>query len=250
MKTEENWICSLNPITKLGCITALIIMAFLVPPIYGYGIFGLFLLIAIISGTVKKFLYLFFRSLFVLSIFIFLMRGAFAGGEQIIASFWILDFTREGFEQAFSMTAKILAIGGGLMLFFQITNMQKFMIALEKRGVSPRTTYVILASIQTIPEMGERAKTIMDAQKTRGVETEGNVIIRAKAFLPTLGPLVLSSIAGTEEKAITLESRAFTAPRKKTRILEVEDRKSDRILRIAAVVLLAVTVLGRIFIWQ
>ncbi len=54
----------------------------------------------------------------------------------------------------------------------------------------------------------------MESQSARGIETEGNVLVRSKAFLPVLGPVILSSIAATEERTITMETRAFYAPAK------------------------------------
>ena len=42
------------------------------------------------------------------------------------------------------------------------------------------------------------------------------MIVRAKAFFPSVGPLILNSLVSAEERAITLEARAFSVPCKKT----------------------------------
>jgi energy-coupling factor transporter transmembrane protein EcfT len=102
--------------------------------------------------------------------------------------------------------------------------------------------------MQIIPEMSKQAATIMDAQKTRGVETEGNVLVRAKAFLPSLGPLVLSSLSSTEERAITLEARAFSAPVKKTHMFELPKTQRDKAIECGLIFLLILLVAGRLLL--
>ena len=67
----------------------------------------------------------------------------------------------------------------------------------------------------------------MDSQKSRGVETEGNIFVRSGAFIPVFVPLVLSSIANTEERAITLEARGFSSGSKRTRLYDIEKSKYD-----------------------
>ena len=118
-------------------------------------------------------------------------------------------------------------------------------------GLHPKVTYVIMSTLQLIPEMKKEAGVISDAQKTRGVETEGNIFVRAKAFVPVLIPLVLSSIAKTEERAITLESRAFSSGAKKTRLYNIKKTKNDTIAIIILVVFLILCIGWRVLtIWH
>ena len=57
--------------------------------------------------------------------------------------------------------------------------------------------------------------TITDAQRSRGLETEGSLLTRAKAFLPLISPVVMSSLINTRERAVALEVRGFAAKQKK-----------------------------------
>ena len=50
-------------------------------------------------------------------------------------------------------------------------------------GFSPRFGYIVTSVFQIIPQMMGTMNTIMDAQRSRGLETEGNLRTRAKAFL-------------------------------------------------------------------
>jgi energy-coupling factor transporter transmembrane protein EcfT len=84
------------------------------------------------------------------------------------------------------------------------------MYSLEKKGVSHTVSYIMLASFQTIKDLKKTTNTIMESQKARGIETEGSVKNRMKAFFPVLGPLILGAISGTEEKLIAMDARAFS----------------------------------------
>jgi energy-coupling factor transporter transmembrane protein EcfT len=89
--------------------------------------------------------------------------------------------------------------------------MKDLMYALEKKGMSHVASYITLSSFQSIADLGENAKVIMESQKARGIETEGNVFKRMKAYIPVMGPLVLNAITSTEEKTIAMDARAFSA---------------------------------------
>lgn len=160
-----------------------------------------------------------------------------------------LSVTVESLNNATTIVTAILALGAALLLFFLITPVKDITAALENAGMAPSATYVVLSAIQMIPEMRKQSATIMDAQKTRGVETEGKLLTRMKAFVPTLGPLVLSSIASTEERVITLESRAFTAPVTKTRLYVVTKERRDVVIQVVLIALFVLIVIGRIALW-
>ena len=58
--------------------------------------------------------------------------------------------------------------------------------------------------------------TITDAQRSRGMETEGNLLVRIKAFLPLISPVVMSALTATRRRAIALEVRGFGVKGTKT----------------------------------
>ena len=65
---------------------------------------------------------------------------------------------------------------------------------LEKRGFSRRMGYIITSVFQIVPQMTGTMNTITDAQRSRGLETEGSLLTRAKAFLPLISPVVCFSV--------------------------------------------------------
>lgn len=240
----------LYPGTKFIVALVLGVLAFLVPSYwFALAVFLLCVLAAFLTGHGVPFLKLIRNSLLILLIFMFTIRLLFSGGETVYWSWGNLVVSAESLDLALTMALGVLALGSTLLLFFLLTPVKDITAALANAGMSPSASYVILAAIQMIPEMRKQSSTIMDAQKTRGVETEGRLLTRMKAFLPTLGPLVLSSIADTEERVITLESRAFTAPGVKTRLYALVKRPADRAVEISFLVLFVLVVAGRIALW-
>lgn len=239
----------LNPLTKLTFAICLSVSAFFADYIYALGSFAVLLILAAVSGVVKKYVLTLFKTLFLVIAIMFILQALFYPGQEIIWQWKFLSIKQEGLSHAVSLSTKLLVFGGSLLLFFQTTKVRDFVSVLEQRGLSPTFSYVILSTLQIIPQMEKRSKQIMDAQKTRGVETEGSLLSRAKAFLPTVGPLVLSSIVGTEERALTLEARAFSAPVKKVRLHVVADSSTDKWLRIVFITLLILFIIWRVALW-
>jgi energy-coupling factor transporter transmembrane protein EcfT len=246
---KTNYILNLYPTTKLLFTLFIALSVFIVPTYwYAYAMLPVCLIIAIAAGQGKEFITLVRNGLLILLVFIFLMQAFFYPGAQILWQAGILKITQEGILYGLNMTSRILAIGSAFILFFRITSVKDFVYSLEKLGLPPKGAYVVLATLQIIPEMKKQTSVIMDAQKTRGVETEGTMMVRAKAFLPTISPLILSSLASTEERAITLESRAFSAPVKKTHLYEIYKTKHDTAVRIGMLVALLILIAGRILL--
>ena len=92
----------------------------------------------------------------------------------------------------------------------------------------------MLATIQIAPRFQAKAGTILDAQRVRGLETEGGMGRRIRALLPLVVPLVLGSIIDIEERAMALDARAFSRQGVKTSLLVLHDTITQRVTRILA----------------
>ena len=126
-----------------------------------------------------------------------------------------MKFYREGIFYALHIGLNILNMLLSFAVFVLSTKPSEFVDELEKRGFSPRFGYIVTSVFQIIPQMMGTMNTIMDAQRSRGLETEGNLRTRGKAFLPLISPVVMSSLINTRERAIALEVRGFGAGKKK-----------------------------------
>ncbi|WP_088007946.1 energy-coupling factor transporter transmembrane component T [Indiicoccus explosivorum] len=245
-----NAIRALHPMTKFTFALFVTAAVIAVPSyLFAYAMFAALLVIAAAAGVLREFFAFVLKTLVVLLIIVFLMQLLFYPGDDIIGGWWVFTLTQEGLAYGLLLTSRILAIGSAFILFFRITEVKDFVKALENMGLPPAGAYVVLSTLQIIPEMRRQSNVIMDAQKTRGVETEGSVLVRAKAFLPTLTPLILSAIASTEERAITLESRAFSAPVNKTSLHTLERRPIDTGLIALFTIGAVALIVWRVAVW-
>ena len=83
-------------------------------------------------------------------------------------------------------------------------------------------------ALRFIPTLIEETDKIMSAQKARGADFEtGNLIQRAKALLPILVPLFVSSFRRADELAIAMESRCYHGGEGRTRMKQLRYTTQD-----------------------
>lgn len=249
MTAKPNVIENLYPSTKFYLVLFFAVTVFIVPSYwYAYAVLPVCMILAYFAGCFKEFSNLALKALLLIVVFIFILQSFFYPGTDILWSLGIFSIKREGILFSLALTSKIVAIASAFILFFRTTKVKDIAYALEQVGAPPKATFVILATLQIIPEMKKLSYVIMDAQRTRGVETEGKLSVRIKAFLPTLSPLILGSIANTEERVLTLESRAFTANVRKTSLYSIAKTSADRFVLILLAALLILMIVGRILL--
>ncbi len=73
-------------------------------------------------------------------------------------------------------------------------------------------------ALRFIPTLLDETDRIIKAQKARGADFEsGNVFKRAKALIPVLIPLLISSFRRADELADAMDSRCYAGSKKRTR---------------------------------
>lgn len=159
-----------------------------------------------------------------------------------------LAATAAGTAAGSQAALRVLAFVVSVAVFTLSTPTDDLLADLERRGLGRRAAYVIGAAITTVPAMLERGRRITDAQRARGLDTEGSVWHRFQGLLPLAGPLITGSIAEVEERSLALEARGFSAPGPRTVLRSFADSTAQRSARwaiaIATVALVAATVSG------
>lgn len=236
----------LHPLTKLTISFGLIVVAL------GAGIdwapLLLYVLVliplSILGGVARPFLSISLRLLLPFAISLFVIQSLFfPEGTTILARLGPLSIKAEGVRFAFASTVRILLITGALLLTLLTTHPGMLMTGLVQKGMPPTLAYVVVTTLQIVPQMRERANLIVDAQRSRGLETQGSLLRRARALLPLIGPLVLGGLLDVEERTLALEARAFSATTPKTSLFELPDPAYERVLR-WAIVLGIVAIIG------
>ena len=241
---QENKIVGLYPLTKFYLAIVLVVLDIIMP-----GILSIINIIAALSDVWKSFIRTVRNSVGVLFVILLFIQTFFYPRGEVIFSFWIFNAKLEGILFALKLGITLMGVGGSLIWFFSVTQEKDFVLALEKSGMSAKASYVVLSTLQMVPVLKKKSQTIMNAQKARGVETEGNLLVRAKVFVPTIIPLVLSSIAGTEERALTLEARGFSSGIKPIHLKDKEKTEADKKAVVIITLLGVLGIAGRVALW-
>jgi len=241
---RDSAIHHLNPLTKVVLALSIILVAFIAP--WDWTATILFFLVIVplcFSGKVSR---EFFRSAIRLIIpasgFIFIMQAFFQPvGQDIIFKFWFLDVTQESLAFAFRTSTRIAVMISSFTFFLLTTHPSELMSDLTRRGLPGQFAYVIISSLQILPQMQAKAQTIISAQRSRGLDTESTFLKRAGAVVPLVGPLVFGSLVEVEERAIAIEARGFTSTHKKTSLQNIADTGMDKALRWILIALVITT---------
>jgi energy-coupling factor transport system permease protein len=237
-----NPILDLSPITLLLSIILVIVVAVVgsgwVAPVV---VSVVFVGIAYLAGRGTRYLVNILKLWLVVGLLLFVLRALLVKGETVLIPLGPIAVTAEGVDEGLRFSTMVMAICGGVTLFFALVPMRHLTLALERLGVSPRASFVVLASFQSITDLGATARVVLDAQKARGIETEGNVFVRAKAFFPILAPVFLTALAATEERAIALDARAFNSRGPKTSLIQLRPTPAWEWIIVAVCALVAAT---------
>ncbi len=161
-----------------------------------------------------------------------------------------VTFYQEGCLIAARIGLNILNMFFSFACFVFSTRPSDLVEDMERVGFSPKLGYVVNSVFQMVPQMTGAVGTITDAQRSRGLETEGNLLTRAKAFLPLISPVVMSALINTRERAIALEVRGFDAGLQKTFLREKTKKASSFWIRLFCAALLAGAVVWRGLTWK
>jgi len=249
--TQNNWVRDFNPITLLLVLLSISIIAVAVPNLVAPLLAcASYVVIAFLARVGKQFVLTYAKLFVVVGLLLFVLRALFIPGKHTLFALGTLKISAEGVTDGLRFALMIMALCGAVALYFALVPMKLLMGALEDRGVSPHATYVILASFQAIVDLSKNTTVVMEAQKSRGIETEGSILNRALAFLPVLTPVLLSSMSSTEERAMALDARAFNASGEHTHLVSLRKVPGSEIaVGCAALLAVLVSIVGRMLSW-
>ena len=159
-----------------------------------------------------------------LGFFIFVMNVIF--GTPIVSSL--------------AFTTRFFAIMSAFSFFFMTTSADDLGLALEQIHVPYSISFTFTTAVRLVPTMAIDAQTVVDAQRSRGLELDkGNFIKRVRNYIPILIPLIISAIRRSVELAEALESRAFGATENRTAIVTLKMRAADYLVVLGTIAGLA-----------
>ena len=254
---KDNKLAAMYPSTKLLIVLLYSLCTFVIGTI-GVTRYGLPLVLipwylvvpalCYASGALKKSMGA-LKIILGLAFFIWIAQTFLVPGGELIWRFGILRIYQNGLDTGINLAFMIMDVGGIFVWLFQTTENKEIASALEASGINYKVSYIFISSLQMIDVLGKNSKTIMNAQKARGIETEGNLIVRAKAFFPSLEPLILGAVIGSEERVLTLETRGFAYQGAKTHIFTLEKSGIENKAKVIAIIITLLVIGGRIALW-
>ncbi|MBQ8528133.1 MAG: energy-coupling factor transporter transmembrane protein EcfT [Clostridia bacterium] len=229
----------LDPRTKLILSVIAIVAIFFANSAITFIIFtlGAVLLIAVsrisFSVIVKGIKPILFILLFTAILNVFMTGGE---GEPLV-DFWIFRIYTEGIVRAVFMALRVmlLIVVTSMLLTYTTSpialtdGLESLLSPLKKIGV-PVHTFAMMMSIalRFIPTLVEETDKIMNAQKSRGADfSSGGLVKRAKALIPILIPLIVSSFKRAEELATAMECRCYRGDVGRTKLVKLEYKGRD-----------------------
>lgn len=232
----------LHPLTKLAGAGLILASAYLLPgALTPLLLFLLVALLAVTAGVAGSILGTVVKVVLPVTISLFLIQGILfppAGATPLPIG--PITLTREGLLFAYLISMRLVVMSALVLLLLRTTHPADLVYALTQRGLPRSIGYILLVSLQIVPDMSTRASAILEAQRSRGLETQRG-FFRVRGIVPLLGPLVVGALVDVEERAMALESRAYTAPGPKTSLRQLFDSPAQRIARL--VLLLALVAL-------
>jgi energy-coupling factor transport system permease protein len=241
-----------HPLTKGALTLSAIALAFTVPSLpWVLGELAVLLALTAVARVLRRLLTVAVVIVLPIAALLLAVQG-FANPENRSVVFAVgpIVYYREGLEIAGLAAARIACLVGATFLFNFTTKPADITEALLQRGLSPRMGYVLLSALQMIPQTLDMAARIQDAQRARGLETQGSLVVRARAYLPLMLPLVLSSLVATQERAMALEVRGFGLPVRRHSRYEFPDDLAQRALRWLLLLAIPAAILLRILGWR
>lgn len=160
----------------------------------------------------------------------------FYGSGDVLVKIGSLKITDQGLNNAVFMAMRIvLLVIQGLMLTYTTTPtsltdaIESLMKPLRVFKVDTHSIAMTMTiALRFIPTLSEEVEKIMAAQKSRGADIEsGGIIKRAKAIVPVIIPLFVSSFRRANDLADAMECRCYRGGEGRTKMkvahLELRD---------------------------
>ena len=238
----------LDPRVKILLTLGYIVMLFLAQNAWGLGLGVVFGFLAYLLSRIP--LAMIIKSLKpVVPIIIFTaaLNMIFVDGEPLF-QIWIIKVTREGVHTAIFMAVRIVCLIAGTSLLTYTTSpialtdgIERLMGPLKRfRFPVHELAMMMTIALRFIPTLIEETDKIMSAQKARGADLEtGGLMQRARALIPILIPLFVSSFRRADELALAMECRCYRGGEGRTRMKQLHMGPGDFVA--SAVVVACIT---------
>jgi energy-coupling factor transport system permease protein len=238
---------SLNPATKLAVAAAQVVTAFFVGSWTGpVVVLAMVVLTAIVAGVGRRLAVIAAVTIPIVASIMLINTFLYPGATDVVARIGPLGPSVSGFLFGLQITLRLLGASLALGVAYLTTRTDDLLADLERRGFGRRASFIIGSAIETVPRTITRAAEIVDAQRARGLDTEGRWWRRVQGILPVAAPIVFGALTEVEERTMALEARAFSTPGRRTVLRALPDSGRQRAARFILLAGVVIVVLLRI----
>ncbi len=219
----------LNPTTKLVIAVVEALVAFVLRGWTGLVVvLALVVVTALVARIGRAMLPFVLATIPLIASILLVNTFLYPGATDVIVRIGPLAPSWSGLEFATQAALRVVAFALSVAVFGLTTRPDDLVSDLERRGLGRRVGFVISATLRTVPRILQRAGEITEAQRARGMDTEGGIWRRVRGILPLAGPLIFGALTDVEEQAMALEARAFSAPARRTVLRAFPDSPAQR----------------------
>ena len=254
----------LDPRTKLFFVFVYIIAIFVAKEIYAFALLTAIAILTVVISRVPVAIVLKgLKPVVIIVIFTAILNMFLTKGEgtpysfAVIPGFWTVTLYKEGLINAGVLALRIIILLVETSVLFsytttpiELTDGLETALAPLKKIKVPVHEFAMMMTIalRFIPTLIEETSKIMDAQKARGADfSSGGLIKRAKALIPIIIPLFISSFRRAEELATAMECRCYHGGNGRTRMKRLKMKARDYVGLLLACMLIAGVVLLNVY---
>ena len=244
-----------DPRSKILFTVLFIAAIFLCKGLVSYGITLLILLMMIGISKVQPRVFLKGMKPVVFIVVCTAILNLFYTSGTVLWSWGILKITEEGIWKAGFMVLRILMLIACTLLLTYTTSpilltdgLEKLLRPLKKLNFPVHELSMMMSiALRFIPTLIQETDKIISAQKARGADFDSsNLIQKAKALIPILIPLFISSFRRAEELAIAMECRCYHGDEGRTSLRQLRYAGRDYGLIVFSIALCAGIVVLRV----
>ena len=244
-----------DPRSKIIFTVLFIAAIFLCKGLVSYGITLLILLMMIGISKVQPRVFLKGMKPVVFIVVCTAILNLFYTSGTVLWSWGILKITEEGIWKAGFMVLRILMLIACTLLLTYTTSpilltdgLEKLLRPLKKLNFPVHELSMMMSiALRFIPTLIQETDKIISAQKARGADFDsGNLIQKAKALIPILIPLFISSFRRAEELAMAMECRCYHGDEGRTSLRQLHYAGRDYGLIVFSIALCAGIVVLRV----
>lgn len=153
-----------------------------------------------------------------------------------------------GIYRSFAFAYRLMALLASFSIFFLTTTPEELGMALTKFKIPYIYTFAFISAIRFTPVLAQELQSIMDAQRSRGLELEkGNPLTKVKKYIPILVPLLVNVLRRSYELAEAMEVKCFGAKKERTYLKELKMTGKDYAVAAASITSFILAVYFRFF---